>query len=100
MIHRQLMSFQVPFERVIVRYDLGEGPDVCVCMIDELPDLTSDLIGAFFAWYVLLLAFFFSCYTAQYCTPTSILHLTQSKHKHDIGIGAPLYPSAQQLYVR
>lgn len=39
------MSFQAPFERVIVRYDIGES--LGVCMIDELPDLTSDLIDAF-----------------------------------------------------
>jgi len=73
MIHR-LMSFQAPFERVIVRYDIGEGPDVC--MIDELCDLTSDLIDAFFLGMFYYLLFFFSCYRAQYCRPSSILHFT------------------------
>jgi hypothetical protein len=70
MIHR-LMSFQMPFERVIIRdRRIGEGS---VCMIDELRDLTSDLIDAFSCHVLLHAVFrFHSCYTVQYCTPTSI----------------------------
>ena len=50
---RRLMSFQALFERVIIRdRTVGEGPRWC--MIDELRDLTSDLIGAFLACHVLL----------------------------------------------
>jgi hypothetical protein len=46
-----------------------------VCMIDEVRDLTSDLIECILLGMFYYLLFFRSlfCYTVQYCTPTSIL---------------------------